>query len=263
MKYNRSWFTYLRKAKGRHGIHSPFVFQLINSCLTTKVNKNFENLHKSYIKELYSDVKPFTINDLGVGSKRMLQTRSAKELAKNASSKGVYGDLLWKLIHFYKPKLSLELGTSVGLGTLTISEANKAGNVHTVEGCENTLRKAEIGFSKFKLNNIVTFNSDFENFLLLNSSLKYDFVFLDGNHSKSATLKYLELLKNKTHSETFFVFDDIRWSEDMWEMWLTIVNNEDFHVTLDFGRMGIALKRPQQVKEHFILRPFIRKSRFL
>ncbi len=263
MKYTRSWFNYFRKAKGRHGIHSPFVFQLINSCLTTKVDKNFEILRKSFLQELYSDTKLFKINDLGVGSKRLLLTRSAKNLAKNTSSKGIYGNLLWKLVHFYRPNLSLELGTSVGLGAFTIAEGNNTGNVHTVEGCENTLRKAEINFSKFKLANVVTFNTDFENFLAQNSGLKYDFVFLDGNHSKLATLNYIDLLENKTHSETFFVFDDIRWSEDMWEMWLEIVGRADFHVTLDFGRMGIAVKRHQQVKEHFILRPLIRNTKFL
>jgi predicted O-methyltransferase YrrM len=262
MKYKRSWFTYFLKSKGRHGIHSPFVFQFVNECLTTKVTKNFETLRKSFIKSLLNDRNPFEINDLGVGSKKMKHTRSANKLAKTASSNGMYGDLLWKIAQFYDPSISLELGTSVGIGTLTLCEGNKKGLVHTVEGCSATLYKAEKQFSEFNINNCITFNSDFKDFLAIHSTIKYDLVFLDGNHSKSATLSYLELLKDKSHDQTFFIFDDIRWNEDMWEMWQELVKSEDFHVTIDLGRMGIALKRPEQVKEHFILRPKIFKTAF-
>jgi predicted O-methyltransferase YrrM len=262
MKYKRSWFTYFLKSKGRHGIHSPFVFQFVNDCITTKVTKNFVTLRKSFIKSLLKDKESFEINDLGVGSKKMNQTRSANKLARTASSSGIYGDLLWKIVHFYKPTISLELGTSVGIGALTLAEANKEGLVHTVEGCSSTLYKAEKQFSEFKITNCITFNSDFKDFLSIQTNIKYDLVFLDGNHSKSDTLNYLELLKNKSHDHTFFIFDDIRWSEDMWEMWQELVESGDFHVTIDLGRMGIALKRPEQVKEHFILRPRIFKTSY-
>lgn len=262
MKYKRSWFTYFLKSKGRHGIHSPFVFQFVNDCLTTKVTKNFVTLRKSFIKTLLNDKELFEIKDLGVGSKKLNHTRSAHNLAKTASSKGIYGDLLWKITRFYKPTISLELGTSVGIGAFTLAEGNKTGIVHTVEGCSATLYKAEKQFSEFKINNCITFNSDFNDFLSIHSNIKYDLVFLDGNHSKSATLSYLELLKDKSHDQTFFLFDDIRWSEDMWGMWQELVDSEDFHVTIDLGRMGIALRRPEQVKEHFILRPKIFKTAF-
>lgn len=262
MKYKRSWFTYFLKSKGRHGIHSPFVFQFVNECLTTKVTKNFVTKRKSFIKTLLKDKEPFVINDLGVGSKKLNQTRTARKLVKTSSSKGIYGEVLWKIAQFYKPKLSLELGTSVGVGTFTLCQGNENGIVHTVEGCSNTLYKAEKAFSELEITNCITFNSDFNDFLKIQSNIKYDLVFLDGNHSKSATLLYLELLKDKSHDQTFFIFDDIRWSEDMWDMWQEVVESEDFHVTIDLGRMGIALRRPEQVKEHFVVRPKIFKTAF-
>jgi hypothetical protein len=52
----------------------------------------------------------------------------------------------------------------------------------------------------------------------------------------------------------FFVFTHPYQNENSRLNWQRIVNHKDFHVTIDCFHLGIAIKRTQQVKEHFQLR---------
>lgn len=263
MQHNRSFWSYFRKAKGRHGVHSPFVFQLADTCLTTKVEKNFNNSRKKWYAELKADKTLFPINDLGAGSKHLTQKRSRSQLLKNSSSKGIYGDVLYKLARFYQPATILELGTSLGIGTVHLKKGAPNAHIITVEGCENTLSQACKSFDYWDLHGITTIRSSFSEFLEQPSPFRYDLIFIDGHHDGTATLDYLEKLQQFSHNQTLFIFDDIRWSDDMWQAWQQIVQDDRFHVTIDLGRMGLAWRRPEQTKEHFILRPKIWKTRFV
>lgn len=136
-------------------------------------------------------------------------------------------------------------------------------HVITVEGCPETLRRACASFDYWQLHGITTVNASFNEFLNHKTFASYDLVFIDGHHDGKATLEYLERLQPHTHNETLFVLDDIRWSDDMWQAWQTIVEDDRFHVTIDIGRMGLAWKRSQQTKEHFTLRPRTIRTRLI
>lgn len=258
---SKSYWSFFRQSKGRHGLHSPFVFQFIDQGLTLKVDKNFAKERKKWLNALKKDKETFEIVDLGVGSKRMNNKRSVAQLAKTASSNGLYGDLLWKISHYFQPQVILELGTSIGTGTIHLKMGNPEAHVYTVEGCDQTLSKACKQFDYWKLDGITTLCADFKFFLSLPTLQPYDLVFLDGNHDGKATLEYIEQLLPNTHNETLFIMDDIRWSDDMWETWQVICKDERFHVTIDMGRMGLFWKRTQQTKEHFVQRPVVFKTK--
>lgn len=258
----RSYWSYLIHSKGRHGVHSPFVFQLADSCLTAKVDKNFQTERKKWYRLLVSDMATFPVTDHGAGSHVLNQKRSVGELFKTSSSKGIYGDLLYKLARYFKPQTVLELGTSIGVGTVHLKMGYPKNHLFTVEGCDNTLRQGMQSFDYWKLDGIATFRSTFDEFLSQPSFQQYDLIFIDGHHDGKATLDYLERLQDQSHDETLFIFDDIRWSDDMWEAWEQIRKDERFHVTIDLGRMGLVWRRPQQTKEHFVLRPVIWKNLF-
>lgn len=203
----------------------------------------------------------FKITDLGAGSRQMGTTRSVAQLAKNASSSGLYGEILWKIAQHYKPELMLELGTSIGTGSIHLKAGNPESHLITVEGCDAILSKALQQFDYWNLSGITTICCPFETFVALPAIGKYDLIFLDGNHSKKATLDYLEKLFDQSHSQTIFILDDIRWSDDMWDLWQQLISDERFHVSIDLGRMGLLWRREAQTKEHFILRPKIFKNR--
>lgn len=257
----RNYFQYLIKSKGRHGIHSAFVFDFVDKCLTTKVDKNFILTSKKWIKSKLRSTEKFDVQDLGAGSKSLKKQRSVAQLIRTSSSAGVYGKVLWKLVHHYRPQHILELGTSVGMGVITMKNAFPESQVITVEGCDETLRRAYQHFDEWKLNNVFPIRAEFDKFLAQPSGTNYDLVFLDGNHESTATLRYLEALMKNTHEDTCFILDDIRWNDDMWALWNTLVADERFHVSIDLGRMGLLWKRSFQAKEHFVLRPMIYRSK--
>lgn len=213
-------------------------------------------------KELRSDRNVFEVQDFGVGSKSLTQERSVAQMLKESSSKGLYGDVLWRLMRHFQPKTILELGTNIGIGTLHLSQLADS-LVYTVEGCELTQRAAIRTLSHSGSSNVVSFHDTFDEFLNRLGLPVFDAIFLDGHHNGEAMLNYLRQLGKLSHENTLFILDDIRWSDDMWKMWNTVCNDEQYHVTVDLGRMGLAWKRPDQVKEHFILRPRTFRTKLL
>ena len=248
------YIKYLWNAKGRHGTHSPFIYEFVDKCLSIKKEKNIIQQFSARFHYLKSDKRTIKITDFGAGSKYLSNERSISMLLSTSSSKGKYGDLLYKIARYYKPENILEFGTSIGIGTCNLSFGNPEANIVTVEACENTRLEALKNFKTFQCENIESILATFDQFLEEERSEKYDLVFIDGHHDGLALLHYMNKLESRTHNDTLFILDDIRWSDSMFAAWNKIRESENFSVTMDLFRMGIALKRKQQRKEHFVVR---------
>lgn len=248
------YFKYRFKAKGRHGIHSPFVYSFVNNCIHTKIEKKFLIARKKLFKNLKYNNTTIEIKDFGSGSKRLGNIRSISSIFSTSSSKGKFSLLLYRLSKYYAPKNILEFGTSLGIGTIHLNKGNENSKITSVEACENTYNFAHKNFKQMSLNNVKAILSTFENFLNNYEGEKFDLVFIDGHHDGVALINYLEKLKPFTHNDTLFLLDDIRWSKSMLESWETIINDPYYHVSMDLFRMGIITPRAQQKKEHFTIR---------
>ena len=254
VKIGFEYIKYRWKAKGRHGIHSPFVYDFVDNCLKIKLDDQTKDNLKKLFTALKADHRTITINDFGAGSKKLSNQRSVSSIFKTSSSRGKYGKLLFQLAQHYKPQNSLEFGTSLGVGTTYLRYGNAESKITTIEACPNTQAIALENFEKMNLSGIKCVNSTFVEFLNGEKNPVFDLVFVDGHHDGGAILEYMELLKSITHNETIFVLDDIRWSSSMLTAWKKIIADPFYHVTLDFFRVGIAIPRKQQEKEHFDLK---------
>jgi len=248
------YIKYRWKAKGRHGTHSPFVYDFVDRCLTLKIPEEFVQDKKRYFNDLKNDQSILTIEDHGAGSKYLSNKRKVSDIFKTSSSRGKYGDLLYKISRHYEPKNVLELGTSLGIGTLYLSKGNPGGQINTIEGCKETHHRSSEAFQKNKLSNVNSNHSRFKEFLEEYNGEKFDLVFVDGHHDGTALLNYLEILKPHSHADTVFILDDIRWSQSMFEAWEKLQSSEFYHLTMDLFRMGIIVQRPQQEKQHFTIK---------
>ena len=273
----KSYIKFLFHSKNEHGVHSPFVFDLVTKCFYDNTKyPEYETL-KSYRKSLLENKNTIEVTDFGAGS-RVFKSNT-REIAKIAQTAGITlknAELLFRIVRYFQPKNVLEIGTSLGLATSALSLGNDKAKIITLEGCPNTLAIAKKMFqvSSFKFpNNTVEFvntefNLFFENFKP-DSSLKselaeqtlnskpqiFNLVYFDGNHSKKATLAYFEALLPTISNDSVWIFDDIHWSADMEEAWKIIKKHPKVSVTIDTFQWGIVFFRAKQEKEHFIINP--------
>ncbi|MFY8189892.1 MAG: class I SAM-dependent methyltransferase, partial [Bacteroidia bacterium] len=81
-----------------------------------------------------------------------------------------------------------------------------------------------------------------------------DLLFIDGNHSYEATLRYFNLCKPYLHNDSLLIFDDIYWSKGMTNAWEEIKADPMVKVSVDLFFIGLVFFRKEQVKENFKLR---------
>lgn len=255
LKLAFEYINYLRRAKNRHGIHSPFVYKLSDEILRLPLKLEDEEIIKTFVSSLRRSQETIDFHEFGSGSKLMGQRRKVTDMQKNSSSKGKFGRLLYRLSSSLNDNAKiLEFGTSLGVGTLHLHLGNKNAVIHTLEACPNTFRFTTDNFPKWVDSENVHFhNQTFLDYLNRSELPLFDLVFVDGHHDGEALAIYMEMLKKCTHADTIFVLDDIRWSSSMWLNWNKLVNSSDFHVSIDLFRMGILVPRPQQRKEAFYL----------
>lgn len=251
---SKSYIKFIRLSKNRHGVHSPFVYDLVTKCFNDKkIYPEYEIL-KSHRKALRSDPSMVEMKDFGQGSRVFKgNARKVSAVVKNAGMRKKRQKLLFRMAKYFKSENILELGTSLGLGTVALSLSNEFSAIHTVEGCPNTLLKAQEYFEKFKLHNIQIHQKLFSEFLE-NTSEKFDLIFIDGDHNGERTLSYFHSLLKNVHNDSVIIFDDIYWSKDMTAAWQQIIVNENVTVSIDTFQWGLVFFRKEQIKEHFIIR---------
>ena len=251
-----SYLKFLLKSANKLGVQSPFVFDIIINCFHKKTDVNPYNHHLQYRKELLLNKEQIVVTDFGAGSKVFKDNlRPINKIAKYAGLSKKRANLLINLINYFKPKIILEFGTSVGLATAAMHLGNPKAKIITLEGCTNTMNIAKSQFELFTFENIETVTGEFDSSLnKLNLNYTLDFVYFDGNHQKEATLKYFEFCLQYINNNSVFVFDDIHWTKNMEEAWEEIKKHPRVKVTIDTFQWGIVFFREEQVKEHFTIR---------
>ncbi len=251
----KSYLLFLLKSKNQHGIHSPFVYDLITKCFyDATYHSEFDQI-KKIRKQLIQNNNSIVVNDFGAGS-RVFKSNKRKiaAIAKNAGITPKRQQLLYRLVRYFKPENILELGTSLGLGSSTMAIANPAAKITTVEGCQNTSKIAQKLFDEYSLKNIQLHTSTFEDFFDKNTYEEYDLVYIDGNHNKEKTLQYFELLLTRINSNSILIFDDIHWSASMNNAWQKICKHPNVIVSIDTYFWGMVFFRTEQEKQHFTIR---------
>lgn len=250
----KSYLKFYLRSTNKHGVHSPFVYDLVTQCFNDKTVYSEYAILKKHRKTLLISKESISVTDFGAGS-RVFKTNERKvaAIAKNAGIAERRQRLLFRLVRYFKPERVLELGTSLGLGSIALALGVQSGNVLTVEGCHNTSTKAQELFDKFNLKNIRLKNETFEEFLK-DSSIDWDLVYIDGNHSKERTLRYFDILKESAANDSVFIFDDIYWSPEMTQAWMEICAHPKVSVSIDTFQWGLIFFRREQEKQHFTIR---------
>lgn len=248
------YIKYRLKAKGRHGIHSPFIYEMVDQCFKIPFETNDEFQLQSLVKSLKKDDRSIQVKDFGAGSHKLGSTRKVKDILATSSSKGRFGKLFYQFAKYYQPATVLEFGTSLGIGSIHFSLGNPAMKITTIEACSATFNLAQENFKQLNLSNITAINSTFLKYIKTEPTTKFDIIFIDGHHDGKALMNYCQLLQKNMHDTTMIIVDDIRWSDSMFAAWNELMQSTNYNVSIDLFRMGILFPRKSQVKEHFILK---------
>ncbi len=259
LRFLRFWLQ-AKNSKG-HGVHSPFVYQLIsnvfNAATPSTISEKVENLRASLLRNTHY----IQVNDLGAGS--LLDSQSNKrisDIARHAAKSAAHAQLLYRLVNFLQPTKGLELGTSLGI--TTAYQALAAPNMHftSMEGCPQIAENAKKNLAIVNAQNvnIVIGNFDEQLPLYLHQNKTIDYAFIDGNHRYEPTIRYFEQLVLHAQPHTVLIFDDIYWSEEMIQAWKYITDHANVRLSIDLFFIGLVFFRTEQKeKEHFAVRiPF-------
>ena len=241
-------------SKSRHGTHSPFVYKLVDEVIYDFKSKSDYIAIEAQRKKLLNDESIITVTDLGAGSHlNKNRKKKIREIAKNALKTPRLAQLIYRLAKEANPANLLELGTCLGITTAYLSKACPDAEIITIEGCPETAKKAYENFQDLELENIELQVGNFDTLLgrVIESFPQLDFVYIDGNHRKDATLNYFNWCLPKIHEDSVLIFDDIYWSKGMKEAWEEIKSHPDVTVTIDLFWIGLVYFKKGQAKEHF------------
>lgn len=241
-----------------HGIHSPFVFDLVTLVLNDKGDyycyQGIEELRQLMLK---NDLQ-VEVSDLGAGSRKgTIYRRKVSDIARTALKPPKYSKLLFRLANYFKCRTIIELGTSLGITTCYLASVHHNEKVFTLEGVPAIAGLAKENFEKLGLKNIELVEGNFDLTLpaVLEKAGKTDLAFIDGNHRFEPTLRYFEQIYPYLHAGSVVIFDDIHWSAEMEEAWLKIKSDPRVTLSVDLFFIGLVFFDPSiRVKQDFVIR---------
>lgn len=249
-----SYIKFFFKSIKLHGVHSPFVYTLINQCFKDKNSYLEYNSLENYNKKLTHCKEILSVKEFGSGSRVFRSNkRKVSAIARHAGISNKRQKLLFRLTQFFKFQNTLELGTSLGKATIAFA-LSKNNHVVSVEGCPATASFTTRALKKAGCSNAKVVNEPFDIFLKKPIDNLQDCIYIDGNHTYQYTINYFQKLLPLIHNNSLMIFDDIYWSAEMQRAWKEIVAHPKVTVAIDTFQWGIVSFRKEQKKETFTIR---------
>lgn len=229
-----------------------FTNALVQQVIIQTSRKDCRDIH-ALRKQMLSDKRTIDTGHYGAGSKKAGNIKQIKDIVRVSATGERKGLFLYNMVQLYKPRTIIELGTSVGFGAMYMAQADVESQIFSIEGNRELHVLAAKNIVQLQFNNINLINDTFDAALplLLKQSNGCDLLFIDGNHTKEATLKYFQLFLPYAKPGSIVIFDDIRWSEGMYQAWQEIRKHDAVWVSVDMFSIGIVFFEPIDRKQHF------------
>ncbi len=192
-----------------HGIHSPFVFNLI-----TKVIEEKTPYHA------YEDVKQIINNE----SDRKQQTKLDK-----------INLLCFRLINYFEAIHILEIGSGYGINTLCLTAPSTNIECICVEESQKKSEKAKLIYKGWDRNIRLYTQKELP---ILNN--KQDCIYIDLNHFNDFGSDITQYLSIHLTEKSFIIVKGIRTNKTCQTLWRSIMNMESRTAVLDLFNLGIV-----------------------
>ncbi len=259
-KLFKRYIVYKLKSKHRKGfgIHSPFLFALVNKDFREECSEAVRSGAEDYKKKLKNQISPVTRSNFGAGSLLALGNKSLlpSEINRTIGIPRKYGELLWKLSRKYGNQGILELGTGLGCSTYYLASGVPNAKVVTIEGHKAYAEVAKRVLSQSEVSNIEFRTGSFTDELnaLKNEKAIFGLFFIDGDHSYNPTITNFNHCLEIATADAVIIIDDIHWSDEMQRAWETIKTHSRCAVSIDLFRFGVVFTNKKLQNQHYIVR---------
>ena len=223
------YLNFIYHSKNEHGVHSPFVFNLVTKCFYDK------NKYLSYaaIRAYRDDI---------LKSKNVTLTKSVLPL-KDAKA-------LFRIVNYFRPKSILAIETPEGLATMVLNSNENNVKVNRAAFDFNDLNQDFINETHKKI------NAQFLNQLKTGTEQinLFDFIYFDENYIQKDLLYYFEFFLPTTNNNSVWIFANFNQTTDTINAWKIIKKHPKVTVTVSTFRFTIVFFRTEQQKEHFVIR---------
>ncbi len=243
-----SFVKYYFRAQSIYSLHSPFLYRFYNEVFRNdRTYYSFYQIEQER-KNLLNSTQEITFLEMGAGyhgsntNQSQIHKRKISEIARSSLSNKKQGRLLFHLVNLFQPQKILEFGTSLGISTAYLASAKRNAQVLTIEGNLEVQKKADQIFDNLGLTNIHCIHAIFDEYILSSDFQKIqniDMVYIDGNHTYTATKKYFEAIFPKLSTQAIIIIDDIYWSKEMTRIWQELKNNSAKNLMIDIFELGI------------------------
>jgi len=233
-----SFLKHRFNAKTRHGVHSPFVYRLVD-----------EIIYDFHAKTVYQEIEwlrteliNYELQNCLVKENRLMPPRLAQ--------------LVHRLVSDLKPRNIIELGARLGFTTAYLAKAAPEACIISMERYSETLTITKESLRKLNIHNVDLLSGSVDELLpeLIGGIHELDFILIDGNHPVAAILNYFECCLPKMSKHSMMIFEDIYRSSEMKSAWKEIKSNPEVSVTVDLFWIGLVFVRRAQTKEDFKIR---------
>lgn len=193
----------VRHHKG-HGVHSPFVFNLINNVIEEK---------RPYYS--YLDLKDF------------LDQFPEKKLTLKKDN-----FLMFRLVNYFNAKNILEIGANDGVNTLCLTASSSQIECLAIE--ENKVKQDSLRELYSKYSRSITWDRSLETI----PNQLFDCIYINLNYS-SIDEQGISTLINLCHDKSFIVVKGIRTNKKQNKLWKCLTANERRTAELDLFNIGI------------------------
>jgi len=246
------WFDYLSylfNSTNRHGVHSPFVYEFVDKVLYQEFPSRNEFLEYHRTLMLQSKSGGF-------------ENQSLSNYVDSVVLPSKHCELLQRIFIYYNINHIVDIGPSTGLEYNYLrfvidSNQNSFAKFHYFSKSGKFLSLFEKSMAEYDkvIGPNQTYPAEFilddENVVLDNIKTMYLFNRLD---LEIEFWSDFDKLLPKINNHDLIIFNSIYHNESAKLNWQRIINNPEFHVTIDCFNLGIAMKRQEQEKEHFQLR---------
>lgn len=196
----------IRRHKG-HGIHSPFVFNLINDVIEEKTPYYVYEDIKSYLEPFDSSI---------------YKTRKENKLA-------------FRLVNYFQAKRILEIGSGNGLNTLFLTVASSLIECNSIEEDIIKYNRAKKLYESGWNRNINISDKITDIF-----TAKYDCIYINFNNFNTLSENDIEKLEKCIDKNSFIIVEGIRTNRSNKLLWNKVKSLESRTAALDLFNIGVV-----------------------